>query len=78
MLADSRTADVDYVCLRPDHLVLGKTVPKNDGHFTLHRSTWAYCSAAHGEEEHEWAFTGGVPVSALDHEVLPRLVRPDA
>ena len=72
---ESRTEKVHYVCLRADHLELGETVPKNDGHFTLHQSRWAYCSAARAEEKHEWRFTGGVAIAALDHEVLPQLVR---
>ena len=77
MFTETRTADVDYICVRPDHLELGKTIPKNTGHFTFNRTRWAYCSAARADEEHEWAFTGGVRISALDHEDLPRLVRPE-
>ena len=77
MFSETRTADVEYVCIRPDHLELGKSVPKNGGHFTLNRSRWAYCSAARGEEAHDWGFTGGVPIAALDHELLPQLVRPE-
>jgi hypothetical protein len=74
---EARTADVHYVCVRPDHLEVGKTVPKNAGHFSMNRSRWAYCSAALAEEKHDWAFTGGVPISELNHEILPQLVRPE-
>jgi hypothetical protein len=76
VLADD-TDQVHYVCLGRDHLELGKAVPKNEGHFTLHRLKWAYCSAGRAEEAHFWGFTGGVAISALDHEALPRLVRPE-
>jgi hypothetical protein len=76
-VTEIRTANVHYVCVRPDHLELGKTVRKNAGHFTFIRSRWAYCSAALAEETHEWRFTGAVPISALDHEGLPQLVRPE-
>jgi hypothetical protein len=78
MFVDERTAPVHFVCVRAEHLEVGKTVPDGDGHYSLRDSLWAYCSAARAEEEHDWASTGGVAVTKLSHDAIGDLVRDDS
>ena len=66
---------VDYICLRPEHVALGKNVPDGQGTLTVNGRQWAYCSAGLKNAPHEWKETGGVSLAAIRHadlRVTPR------
>lgn len=54
---------VHWVCRRESH----RAAPSRGGRggLTVHQGRWAYCDGAVGDDDHEWAPTGGVPIDRL-------------
>lgn len=70
---DDDPAAVDYLCVTPEHIKLGKTVADGHGTLTVSGRLWAYCSAGLENAPHDWKATGGVPFDSIRHADLPDL-----
>jgi len=68
---DDQLADVDYICVTPEHVKMGKSVADGHGTLTVSGRQWAYCSAGLEDTPHDWKATGGVPIEAIRHAELP-------
>jgi len=68
---DDRPDPVDYICVTPDHVASGKSVPDGGGTLTVNGRRWAYCSAGLKNAPHDWKETGGVAFEAIHHADLP-------
>lgn len=66
---------VEYICITPDHVVQGKSVPDEHGTLTVNGRHWAYCSAGLKNAPHDWKETGGVALEAIHHAELPATPR---
>ena len=73
---DAALDPVDYICITPDHLALGKNIPDGQGTLTLNGRQWAYCSAGLTNAPHAWMETGGVSFASIHHADLPVAPRP--
>lgn len=62
---------VDYICVTPEHIRIGKDVADGDGTLTVSGRRWAYCSAGLEDAPHDWKATGGVPFDSIHHGDLP-------
>lgn len=60
---------IAQVCVRRDHFQVGRERPDGTGHLTLVGREWAYCAAALPQEVHVWQRTGGMPLTALSHDI---------
>lgn len=70
---DDQPAVVDYICVTPEHLRLGKSVADGHGTLTVSGDRWAYCSAGLLNAPHGWKETGGVDYESIHHAALPNL-----
>lgn len=79
MTQGQRTADerhpVEYICVTPEHIVRGKSVPDGNGTLTVKGRHWAYCSAGLKNAPHDWKETGGVALESIHHADLPETPR---
>lgn len=66
---------VDYICITPEHLAIGKSVADGHGTLTVNGRRWAYCSAGLMNQPHVWQETGGVPVASIHHAEPPAAPR---
>ena len=70
---DDQPAAVDYICVTPEHLRIGKSVADGHGTLTVSGDRWAYCSAGLENAPHDWKETGGVAFESIHHAELPNL-----
>ena len=70
---DDQAEPVDYICVTPEHLRIGKSVADGDGTLTVKGRRWAYCSAGLENAPHDWKETGGVDFESIHHAELPSL-----
>jgi hypothetical protein len=68
---ESELAPVDFICVDPEHVRMGRGVRDGDGHLTLHQDHWAYCSAGLPNVPHRWEETGGIAYEGIRHADLP-------
>ncbi|HUQ16476.1 MAG TPA: hypothetical protein VM070_01680 [Candidatus Saccharimonadales bacterium] len=66
---------VDYICITPEHIASGRSVPDGLGTLTVNGRQWAYCTAGLKNASHDWKETGGVAFEAIHHADLPLVGR---
>jgi hypothetical protein len=70
---DDELAPIDFICVDPSHIRMGRDVPDGEGHLTLYERRWAYCSAGLPKVTHAWRATGGIAFPSIRHDALPNL-----
>lgn len=70
-ITDDQLDPVDYICIAPEHLAMGKSVPDGHGTLTVTGRHWAYCSAGLKNAPHDWKPTAGVSLASIHHADLP-------
>lgn len=68
---NDQTVPVDYICVTPEHIRMGKSVADGHGTLTVSDRRWAYCSAGLKNAPHDWKATGGVFLESVHHADLP-------
>jgi len=72
---DEQLHPVEYLCITPEHLVMGESVPDGQGTLTVNARQWAYCSAGLMNAPHDWQATGGVTLASFHHPELRHRLR---
>jgi len=66
------SATIQYLCVGDDHVRQGLKVPDGQGHLTIRNGLWAYCSAGHKDEAHEWEAIPARSFSQIRHSSIMR------
>lgn len=68
---DNQLGPIDYICITPEHIAAGMSVPDGEGTISVNGRRWAYCSAGLKNTPHDWQETGGVSLGSIHHADLP-------